>query len=359
MLWCFASINTIQVCNMIYAPVIIPTLNRDTHLKRCITSLQENSWAPLTELYISLDYPPTEKYLEGYRRVKAFLEAGISGFKAVHIYMQEKNLGALGNTDFLVDRLVEDGYDRYIFSEDDNEFSSNFIEYMDKNLDCFENDEKALGVCAIQRRDSWYGNNGNIILQYTCPAYGLGVWLYKDIRVEQRLNNGFINEIGENAEILKKIRKKSDLCFKAYMSSVVFDRNNIFWRKKDVIHYCDTIRTLYAMATDSYYVAPLKSKARNWGFDGTGQNMEAGIWNPEEYYPLDLDKEFHIELPEPFCVDPRNTQIHNRQLRIGLRKYIVTYIEYAIYLCFGKDYKKCMSFKRWLCGRKNSRENEL
>ncbi len=36
---------------MVYAPIIIPTLNRYEHLKRCVKSLQQNGWAKYTELY--------------------------------------------------------------------------------------------------------------------------------------------------------------------------------------------------------------------------------------------------------------------------------------------------------------------
>ena len=330
---------------MVYAPVIIPTLNRAVHLRRCIESLQKNGWAHLTELYISLDYPPGEKYVEGYQCVKDFLEAGIEGFKAVHVYYQEKNLGAGGNTDFLYDRIVEAGYSRYIYSEDDNEFSPDFLEYMDKCLEYFEKDEKALGVCAAQKNDAWYANGGNIILQATCPVYGLGIWIEKDERIKKKLSDGFINQIGEDALYLNRIRRRSNLCFRAYMSSIVFDRDNIFWNEGKPV-YCDTVRSIYATATDSYYVAPLKSKSRNWGFDGSGLNMGQETWNPEEVYCLDQDQTYEIQLPEPFSVDERNTKIHNRQLRIGVKKYIITSALYGIYLLLGKDYRKCIAFKK-------------
>ena len=51
-----------------YAPVMIPTLCRYEHLKRCIESLQMNSWAKYTDLYIGLDYPAKESHIDGYGR---------------------------------------------------------------------------------------------------------------------------------------------------------------------------------------------------------------------------------------------------------------------------------------------------
>ncbi len=332
---------------MIYTPIIIPTLNRDVHLKRCIMSLQRNKWAYMTELYVSLDYPPTEKYMEGYQKVREFLEAGITGFQKVHIYFQEKNLGVRGNTDFLVDRIVEAGYHQYIYSEDDNEFSANFIEYMDKNLCYFEKDDRVLGICAAQDNAAWHANGGNIILQSICPAYGLGVWIEKDEKIIRKLNSGFIDEIGKEPQIMRKIRKRSDICFRLYMSNIVFDRENIFWNG-DEIAYCDTIRTMYATATDSFFVAPLISKSRNWGYDGSGVNMGQESWNPEERYKLDDAQDYEIQLPEPLQVDERNTKIHNRILHVGMKKYIIASIMYLLYLFYGRDYKKCIAFKKKL-----------
>ncbi len=70
---------------MEYAAVIIPTLNRIDHLKRCVNSLLKNAEAQNTDLYISVDYPPADKYRVGYEEVKKYVKT-ISGFKNVYIY---------------------------------------------------------------------------------------------------------------------------------------------------------------------------------------------------------------------------------------------------------------------------------
>ncbi len=132
---------------MIYAPIVIPTCNRLTHLKRCIASLQANSWAKHTELYLSVDYPPSEKYENGYPELCEWLSEKPKGFKAVHIFIQPQNLGPIKNVQFLTD-LVSNVYDRFMITEDDNEFSPNFIEYMDKCLEQYETDPSVLFVCA-------------------------------------------------------------------------------------------------------------------------------------------------------------------------------------------------------------------
>lgn len=43
------------------APILIPTLNRYEHLKRCVESLAKNKLAKESELVIGLDYPPFQQ----------------------------------------------------------------------------------------------------------------------------------------------------------------------------------------------------------------------------------------------------------------------------------------------------------
>lgn len=53
-----------------YYPIVIPTLNRYEHFKKCVESLARNTHADKTELIVGLDYPPSDKYMEGYLKIK-------------------------------------------------------------------------------------------------------------------------------------------------------------------------------------------------------------------------------------------------------------------------------------------------
>lgn len=80
--------------NKLLIPICIPTCNRYEHLKRCVESLSKCTLASETDLIISVDYPPSDKYVDGNEKIKKWLERGIEGFKSVQIFFQEKNLGA-------------------------------------------------------------------------------------------------------------------------------------------------------------------------------------------------------------------------------------------------------------------------
>ena len=117
-----------------YSPVVIPTLNRYEHFKRCLESLERCSGAEYTDVYIGLDYPPSDKYIEGWKLIDEYLikKEAKNGFKKLIIKRRKTNCGVGGPTDngeLLVKEILMD-YDRYIFTEDDNEFSPNFLEYV-------------------------------------------------------------------------------------------------------------------------------------------------------------------------------------------------------------------------------------
>ena len=106
-----------------FSPVLIPTLNRYTHFKKCIISLSKCKHADKTDLIISLDFPLKDIHWEGYNKIKEFLPK-IRGFKSVYIIERKINFGPINNY-FESRKEVLNSYDKIIFSEDDNTFSPN------------------------------------------------------------------------------------------------------------------------------------------------------------------------------------------------------------------------------------------
>ena len=186
-----------------YAPIIIPTLNRYEHLVRCIESLQKNTLAKETELFISLDYPPSIKYESGYRQIKQYLEcSGVKGFKKVYVFYQEKNLGVCGNIYFLRNEIYKK-YDRYIFTEDDNEFAPNFLKYINDGLELFKDDKDIFAICGYRNEKNWECEEANVFKACTYHAWGYATWkdrmeechkwICRKKFVELLKDNGFCN----------------------------------------------------------------------------------------------------------------------------------------------------------------------
>lgn len=320
---------------MIYAPVVIPTLNRQAHLKRCLDSLAANTGAEHTEVYISVDFPPAPKYEAGYRELKAYLEqADFSRFKKVHVIYQEKNLGAAGNGDFLWD-LVSAQYDRYIFTEDDNEFSPNFLEYINKGLEIFERDDRVLGICAAKDAQ-WETGNSNVLFAKLFPAYGFGAWVEKEKQLVGECHRVLLPpKVYGPGKMLKLLRR--NLClFNIYVSSILCREDGLFWKDPNRLYICDSVRSLTMHLTDKVCVVPAVAKSRTWGNDGSGANMPKTELDPAQEFPIDRETSFTYPdvsslqfLEENYRIGDAYMQGPHRRSYSGVVYYVI------LLLCLG------------------------
>ena len=251
---------------MKYAPVLIPTLCRYQHLKKCIDSLKLNGWAEFTDVYIALDYPPEEKYIEGYEKICKYLETNdFSEFNNFYVIKRDHNVGSLNNSLLLHDYILEK-YDRFIRTDDDCEFSPNFLEYMDKCLDMFENDPTVLGVTGYSYPVNWKIQEGCNIFKNNAifPMWGTGFWRDKYYSLKNDIVNGYIR----NAFFTSKINRH-DMTDARYLDVITegihLNNDRLTGKFSDVACGC------YMQMTKQYIITPKSSKVRNLGFDGTGE----------------------------------------------------------------------------------------
>lgn len=307
--------------DLIFAPIIIATLNRIEHFKRCVDSLRKCKYADKTEIFISVDYPSEKKYEEGYCQICNYLNQGISGFKEVHVFYQEKNLGAKNNLRFLRELVLEE-FDRYIVTEDDNEFSYNFLEYMNKGLKVFEDDDRILNICALQNKGPWDNENDTIVFQQDCPSYGLGLWRDKEMELEKIITKYLLADIGENSNMVNCLWKSSKISYQQYIEGILCGKNPIFWKDDGGIRLCDTVRTIYAICANKYFVAPKVTKSRTWGLDGSGVNMGKKKIDPCKVWKLDTDDGFEFR----FSFDAKKISEYNKYIFSHISKLQWIYI---------------------------------
>lgn len=319
---------------MIYAPVLIPTLNRDRHLERCLNSLMRNSVAQETEVYVSVDFPPNEKYVEGYERVRKVLEKDYSGFKKMHIIYQKSNLGAGKNIDFLRKHIAK-SYDRFIVTEDDNEFAENFLEYIDKGLEKFKDDPSVIGICGF-RDTQWVSNGSNVVKSKLFAAYGYGAWFEKN---QSHKKEG--EKILLSKEIMKPSKmffllKNNPMLFSIYISNLICTNEGMCWNEDGTIRWTDSIHSIYMHFTDTSCIAPVECKSRTWGNDGSGINMKKieGL-NPEEKWKFDTAHGFEYDIKEPFEFDTRNYKLGKDYLKVkGINHLVISALIKYILLLF-------------------------
>ena len=177
---------------MNYAPVLITTLCRYEHFARLLESLKANSWAKYTDVYIGLDYPPSEKYQNGWNVIVTYLGNGdFSTFNSFIVIKREKNYGFEKNADDLLNQL-QSKYDRFIVLEDDLELSPNYLEYMNKCLDAFEDDPSVVAVTGYSYPVKWDVSEGATCMKqnFNAAAWGRGFWKSKRAVYSEYISSG-------------------------------------------------------------------------------------------------------------------------------------------------------------------------
>ena len=256
-----------------YAPVMIPTLCRYEHLKRCIESLQMNSWAKYTDLYIGLDYPAKESHIDGYNKIREYLESGIEGFSRVIVIKHEKNVGARENSRILRQTIFEK-FDNYIYTEDDNEFSSNFLEYMNKCLSLYETDESILAVTGFRYPFNAEPIKGTVFTSNVYfAAFGYGTWKKKLLNAQENMTTELFLSKYNDTKFMKYFYKQGANQYCNFVKGILGYVPGMIVDGK-VVPY-DLTYGIYMMISGKKMIFPKVSKVRNWGYDGSGVHCGA------------------------------------------------------------------------------------
>lgn len=254
---------------MIYAPIIIPTLCRYDHFVRLMESLRRNSWAKYTDIYIGVDFPPSEKYVGGYEKICKYLEGDFSEFASVTIIKRSYNLGSFDNCESIINEVMKK-HDRFIRTDDDADFSPNFIEYMDKCLMRYENDPDVIAVTGYSYPIKWQTSEGATILKesYSCPMWGTGFWRDKYKKVYDYISKD--KGLGRDADYIIKSGGMNKMLNVAKYEFVNLCLSPEF---KDTLaaKMSDIAVRMYTASHEKYIIVPVTSKVRNWGFDGSGE----------------------------------------------------------------------------------------
>lgn len=277
--------------NKTFAPVLIPTLCRYEHFKRCIESLSNCTHADKTDVYIGLDYPAKDSHWEGYLKIKEYLkDCGNLNFKSLNVVKREYNygFGPNGNLRLLRNDVFKD-YDRCICSEDDNEFSPCFLDFMNKVLDYYKDDLHIASVSGYSQENyASIQTSANLLYLYDSSAWGIGLWRNKD---EEFLSipRTYFEELVYSLKDFTRLFVKFPAA--AYM---------LFTMIKKGRAYGDTMRTCYNIVNDTYQIRPKKSLVRNHGNDGSGmhckKNKRVAHQPISDNYLFDIKPSFnHLE----------------------------------------------------------------
>jgi len=286
-----------------FAPVLIPTLDRYEHLKRCLDSLAKNTHASETLLYIALDAPAKDEHREGYNRIVEYLDK-ISGFKKVIVIKREKNFSAARNTLETLGDLFKK-YDEIILSEDDNFFSPNFLDYINKGLQIFKNREDVFAICGYNYPIDIPTNYPyNFFLFKGAPGWGIGLWKNKYNNIDLSVSS--VNEFLKSYRNILKVTKDANYLLPHLID--VVNKNHVAG---------DTIFSMNMVKNNMFCILPTISKVRNYGLDGTGVHCGLTKKNSFINQPIDGAKFFDFSTPEDKVSE-------NKELTLMIQKKLKT-----------------------------------
>ncbi len=243
-----------------FAPVFFTTLNRFEHFKRGVETLSVCTNADKTEIYIALDYPLNESHWDGYRKIVGFIEK-IQGFKKVNVIKRNTNYGSYKNFFDALEDIFEK-HDKLILSEDDNEFSPNFLDYINSGLAKYEENDFIFSICGtnfpIKMPDTY---NHDVYFYPGFSSWGVGIWKKKWEKID--FNVDHLKKYLSDKNNIKEIKKTAAPVL-PYLKEVV---------KTGRING-DTIIVYYLLKKNMFSVFPCLSKVRNHGHDGSGVNCE-------------------------------------------------------------------------------------
>lgn len=310
-----------------YAPVLIITLNRFEHFKRCVESLSSCTDADKTDLYIAFDYPAKENHWEGYRRIEDYITK-INGFSSINILKRTENFGAVKNQLESQSKIFEK-YDRLIFSEDDNEFSPNFLDYINTGLNKFENDPNILAICGynypvVIPKDYKY----NFYYYKAFSAWGVGIWKNKPL-VYSYNPNEILGLIKNNIYIRESIK--------------YYQLANLYYLLISIMQvkqtYGDGANTINLLKDNKYCIFPTVSKTRNHGHDGSG--IHCGLSKDDIFVNQKIDGDYKFTYTEK--APPIDKNIIKK-----LRHYFSLNYKAQLkffYLCLIYVFKQCLPVK--------------
>lgn len=311
-----------------FAPVLIPTLNRYEHFHRCVESLSRCTHADKTDLYIALDYPVNDAHWEGYNKIKEYID-DISGFKTINIIKRDKNFGATENIRDAREQIFQK-YDRIILSEDDNEFAPNFLDYINKGLDKFEDDPRIIAICGYSHPIDISEYNHNFFFRHGFSAWGYGITRSNAKFINSYLNIEFAYNLLKNINFINKLIK--------YNRYQLIDGLINIVNKRQIKG--DTLISSLLIDKGYYSVCPKTSLVRNYGHDGTGANCsklgEFNIYKLQNISSLeifDFDEEINPQIDK--LIESKMQDFLNisllKKIRI-IQEYLCFYLKNLIHV---------------------------
>lgn len=292
------------------APIVLFVYTRLEHTKNTIESLAKNKLAKESEVYIFSDNAKKEKDQESVNKVREYIHDihKKSYFKSVTIIEAEKNKGLAKSVIEGVTDIINK-YGKVIVVEDDLISANTFIEYMNKALDFYQNDEKIWSISGYNipmciNKDY----NHDVYLGYRGCSWGWATWSDRWNTVDW--------EVKDYQEFKHSYRKRKK--FNRGGPDMAQMLDNQMNKKIDSW----AIRWCYEQSKqDKYTIYPIKSLITNQGLDGSGTHS-----GKTEEFDVKAINDYAPELEKDLQLDKHITKIFYNKNNYGIKQKILEYL---------------------------------
>lgn len=295
-------------------------------------SLENNTHAENTDVYISVDYPPSQKYFDGNKKVIEYLKSKEHDhkFKKLMVFYQKSNLGPINNNLYLKAMVKKDGYDRYISSEDDNVFAPAFLDFCNKGLELCEANPRMMNVCG--HRDIRIKDPESELYYRPSFTYGSGYLFSKTELLRELIHFDYFETIMRSPLKMIKLARWDRSAFECLVWGLIVTRPKCFYIDND-ISMIDYVLEVFCWDHNYISINPTYNLVSNRGYDGSGLNCTSeGI----EEYPLFAEKEF----PYGKVSDCSSQSINNKLNMKKKIQYCYFVYRYILWLCFDRKLKR-------------------
>ena len=241
------------------SPIIIFTYRRK--IDKLIDSLLKNRLAKESELYIFSDGYKDNIDKQDVLDVRNSFK-DIKGFKNIHIIEAKTNKG-LANS--VIDGVTEivNRYDKIIVLEDDLIVANNFLDYMNKALDFYKQNNSIWSVSGYtpDLEDCLKNYDKDIYLSLRANSWGWATWRDRWNKIDWKINDW--EEFKEDKEAIKKFNLAGNDMFKMLEMQMMGKIDS--W----AIRWCYN-----QFRYNTFSVYPKKSKIINIGFDEKGTHND-------------------------------------------------------------------------------------
>lgn len=246
---------------MQYAPIALFTYNRPKHTRQVVESLLKNAESKDSILYIFSDGPKTPEKKAGVERTREYIHT-ISGFKEVHVIEREQNWGLANSLIAGISELTET-YGKAIVVEDDLVLSPFFLDYMNKALTKYENEERVSAISAFLNPIDCEAPNTFFLHYFAC--WGWGTW--------KRAWDMFNPDANELLRLMRWKKKSFDMENSSGFYGMLFCQSRGLIDSWAIRFYASSF------IADKLVLFPGVSYASQTGLDGSGVHCGAGAQN--------------------------------------------------------------------------------